>query len=336
MMGNAKNKEAILEVRNLNLFFPLREGRMNRVVGTKKVVNDVSFRIEKGETLALVGESGCGKTELIRSILGIDPKTSGEIIYNGKNTDEMTQDEKKKMLYHAPIIFQDTGAALHPRMTIEETLTEPLILSGWKDPEKRRAEVKRIMDQVGLDESFRDRYPHQISGGQRQRVVIARALIVQPEIILADEPISALDVSLQAQIINLLIDLQEAYNMGILLIAHDLAIVRQIASNIMIMYLGRIMESAPAADIYKNAKHPYTKVLLTAAPSITRGIRDLGFRLDLKVGDTPDMAHPPKGCPFCTRCVFADERCCEEDPKEEWIAEGHMVRCHHWKALEGK
>lgn len=334
-MGNTK-KEAILEVKDLNLYFPLREGLLNRVVGTKKVVNNVSFQIGKGETLALVGESGCGKTELIRAILDIDPKTSGQILYNGKNTDEMTKEEKRSMLFHAPIIFQDTGAALHPRMTIEETLEEPLILSGWKDAEKRKAEVKRIMDQVGLDESFLKRYPHQISGGQRQRVVIARALIVQPEIILADEPISALDVSLQAQIINLLIDLQEEYNMGILLIAHDLAIVRQIANNIMIMYLGKIMESAPAQEIYKNAKHPYTKVLLTAAPSITRGIRDMGFQLDLKVGDTPDMAHPPKGCPFCTRCIFAEGRCLEEDPKEEWITEEHMVRCHRWKELEGK
>lgn len=212
-------------------------------------------------------------------------------------------------------------------MSIRESLEEPLILNGIQDPKEREKIILNVLEQVGLAPMFLERYPHQLSGGQRQRVVIARCLVVTPEIIFADEPISALDVSLQAQVINMLMDLQEEYHLSMLLVAHDLAVVRQIADKIMIMYFGKIVEYAPSKEIYKNAQHPYTKVLLKAAPSISKGLEDAGFDIALKPGDLPDPANPPKGCPFCTRCIYADERCMNEKPEQTMVSENHMVMC---------
>lgn len=197
-----------------------------------------------------------------------------------------------------------------------------------KDRKKRQEIVANTLQEVGLDPQYSTRYPHELSGGQRQRVTIARSLVERPEIILADEPISALDVSLQAQVLNLLMDLQDEFELAMLFVAHDLAVVRQIADDIMIMYMGQIMEASPSADIYENARHPYTKVLLKSAPSIAKGLTDESFHLDLKVGDTPDPANPPSGCLFHTRCMLADERCCREAPAYREITPGHFVRCH--------
>lgn len=320
--------ENILYCKDLLKQYPVKKGIFNKVVGQKNIVDHVSLELEKGKTLAIVGESGCGKTVLTRVLLGIEEKTDGKIVFNGKSVDDMTSAEKSKMRSKIQMIFQDTLGSLHPRMSIRESLEEPLILNGIKDQKERERIILDTLSQVGLTPMYLDRYPHQLSGGQRQRIVIARCLVVTPEIIFADEPISALDVSLQAQVINMLMDLQEKYKLSMLLIAHDLAVVRQIADRIMIMYFGQIVESAPSKEIYKNAQHPYTKVLLKAAPSISKGLEGAGFDIDLKPGDIPDPAEQIQGCPFCSRCIYADEHCMKVRPEEKEIAPGHMVRCH--------
>ena len=279
-------KDIVLSCDNLLKQYPVKKGMFNKVVGQKNIVDHVSLELEKGKTLAIVGESGCGKTVLTRVLLGIEDKTDGSIVFEGKSVDDMTPQEKSNMKAKIQMIFQDTLGSLHPRMSIRESLEEPLILNGVKDKEERE------------------------------------------KIIFADEPISALDVSLQAQVINMLMDLQDKYKLSMLLIAHDLAVVRQIADQIKIMYFGEIVESAPSSEIYKNAQHPYTKVLLKAAPSISKGLEDAGFDIDLKPGDIPDPAKPMPGCPFCTRCIYADERCMKERPEETEVSPGHTVRCH--------
>lgn len=321
-------EESILEIRNLKKQYPVRKGLFNKLVATKYVVDGVSFKINKGETLALVGESGCGKSVLLRLLIGLENLTEGEIIFTGKKLSEMTAIERKLLQRKQQLIFQDSLGALHPRFTVQKSLEEPLIINGMKDKNKRLQIIHETMNKVGLDIKYCTRYPHELSGGQRQRVNIARALVERPELIIADEPISALDVSLQAQVINLLMDLQEEYNLSMLFVAHDLAVVRQIANQIVIMYCGKILESASSAEIYENAKHPYTKVLLKSAPSIKKGITDEGFNLDLKVGDTPDPANPPSGCLFHTRCMEADEYCMREIPQNKEIAPGHFACCH--------
>ena len=300
-------KDIVLSCDNLLKQYPVKKGMFNKVVGQKNIVDHVSLELEKGKTLAIVGESGCGKTVLTRVLLGIEDKTDGSIVFEGKSVDDMTPQEKSDMKAKIQMIFQDTLGSLHPRMSIRESLEEPLILNGVKDKEEREKIILDTLSQVGMAPMFLDRYPHQLSGGQRQRIIIARCLVVTPKIIFADEPISALDVSLQAQVINMLMDLQDKYKLSMLLIAHDLAVVRQIADQIKIMYFGEIVESAP---------------------SISKGLEDAGFDIDLKPGDIPDPAKPMPGCPFCTRCIYADERCMKERPEETEVSPGHTVRCH--------
>lgn len=321
-------KDIILSCEKLTKQYPIKKGLFNKVVGQKNIVDKVSLELEKGKTLAIVGESGCGKTVLTRVLLGIEDKTDGTITFAGKSIDDMNMSEKKKMRAKIQMIFQDTLGSLHPRMSIRESLEEPLILNGVRDKKEREKIILDTLAQVGMTSMFLDRYPHQLSGGQRQRIVIARCLVVTPEIIFADEPISALDVSLQAQVINMLMDLQEKYKLSMLLIAHDLAVVRQIADRIMIMYFGQIVESAPSSEIYKNAQHPYTKVLLKAAPSISKGLENVGFDIDLKPGDIPDPSQKMEGCPFCTKCIYADEHCAKVKPKLKEVSPGHTVLCH--------
>ncbi len=325
MMGGS-----ILKVKNLKKHYPVYKGLFNKQVATRHVVNGVDIDIPKSKTVALVGESGCGKTVLLRVILGIESPTEGEISFFGKNLSSMTRQEKREMRRKVQMIFQDASTALHPRFTVMESLAEPLILSGMKDKDEIEQLVCQILERVGLDSAYRFRFPDSLSGGQRQRVVIARALIERPELILADEPVSALDVSLQAQVLNLLMDLQEEYKLSMLFVAHDLAVVRQIADHILIMYAGLILESAPSREIYENAQHPYTRVLLDSAPSISKGIRDETIHINdiLKIGDTPDPAKLPTGCVFHTRCVYATERCMTEFPQKREVAPDHFVCCH--------
>ncbi len=317
----------IISCNNVKKYYPIRDGIFNRIKDWKHIVDGLSFKLEQGKTLALVGESGCGKSVLLRLILGLENVTEGEIYFKGKSVYDLSEMQRLTMKSEIGMIFQDTLAALHPRMSIMESLKEPLLLNGMKDRKQMEKVIIDTLECVGMAPDFLNRYPHQLSGGQLQRIAIARALIIDPQVILADEPISALDVSLQAQVINMLIDLQESRNLSILLVAHDLAVVRQIASDIMIMYLGTIVESGKSSDIYKNAKHPYTKVLLKAAPSISKGINNEPFHLDLKVGDTPNPENPPKGCSFCTKCMEATERCLLERPEPKEVSPRHFVSC---------
>jgi oligopeptide transport system ATP-binding protein len=325
--------EPILKIDNLVKHYPIRKGLFNKQVATKRVVDGISFEIPTGQTVALVGESGCGKTVLLRTIIGLEEPTGGNVFYKGQNYSEMNREEIREMRSKVQMIFQDSAAALHPRFTVMESLAEPLILNGMKDKEQLIARIMEILYKVGLDASYATRYPRTLSGGQRQRVVIARALVERPELILADEPISALDVSLQAQVLNLLMDLKDEYKLSMLFVAHDLAVVRQIADYILIMYGGKIMEAAPAEEIYSNAKHPYTIVLLKSAPSIKKGIKGEDFHLELKVGDAPDPANPPTGCLFHTRCVYATENCSKIIPSTQEVSPGHFVSCDRFSEL---
>jgi oligopeptide/dipeptide ABC transporter ATP-binding protein len=318
----------ILEIENLNKHYPIREGFFNKQVGIKQVVNCISLKIEDGETVALVGESGCGKSALLRTIIGLEQPTNGKVLYKDQNIHEMDKRGVKEFRKKVQLIFQNAFTALHPRFTIEQSLEEVLILNGMKNRKKREQIIIETLKKVGLDPIYRFRYPEQLSGGQCQRVIIARALVEQPDLILADEPISSLDVSLQAQVLNLLMDLQEEYKMSMLFVAHDLAVVRQMASKIMIMYAGTILESGSSSEIYNNPQHPYTRVLLKSAPSITKGINEVGFNLDIKVGDTPSPESLPAGCLFNTRCMYSEERCFQERPMPKLVAPGHYVICH--------
>jgi len=318
----------ILEIINVNKHYPIRKGFFNHQVGLKKVVNHINFKIEDGETVALVGESGCGKSVLLRTIIGLERPTDGRIIFKEKNIYEMEKSEKKEFRRKVQLIFQNAFIALHPRFTIEQSMEEVLILTGMKDRKKRKMIIINTLKKVGLDPMYRLRYPEQLSGGQCQRVIIARALVEQPDLILADEPISSLDVSLQAQVLNLLMDLQEEFKMSMLFVAHDLAVVRQIASKIMIMYAGTILESGPSSEIYNNPQHPYTKVLLKSAPSISKGINEEGFNLDIKVGDIPSPDSLPEGCLFNTRCMYSVKRCFHEIPMVTKVTPDHFVSCH--------
>ena len=284
-----------------------------------EAVKDFSLEVEDQEFIIFVGPSGCGKSTTLRMIAGLEEISSGELKIDGRVVNDVEPKDRD-----IAMVFQNY--ALYPHMTVFDNMAFGLKLRKVpKDEIKKKVEeAAKILDL----EKLLDRKPKALSGGQRQRIIIARCLVVTPKIIFADEPISALDVSLQAHVINMLMDLQDKYKLSMLLIAHDLAVVRQIADQIKIMYFGEIVESASSSEIYKNAQHPYTKVLLKAAPSISKGLEDAGFDIDLKPGDIPDPAKPMPGCPFCTRCIYADERCMKERPEETEVSPGHTVRCH--------
>jgi len=316
---------ALLEVRDLKKHFPIHGGLLSRVVGQVKAVDGVSFDLDPGETLGLVGESGCGKTTAGRSLLRLIEPTAGQVHFAGKDLMALGGAELRAMRRNIQIIFQDPYSSLNPRMTVEDIVGEALVVHGLATRKERRKVVQDLLERCGLSAKYIGRYPHEFSGGQRQRVGIARALALKPQFIVCDEAVSALDVSIQAQIVNLLMDLQEEFNLAYLFIAHDLSVVEHISHRVAVMYLGRIVELSPKKEIYELPLHPYTRALLSAVP--VPDPRHRRERIILE-GDVPSPINPPSGCAFHTRCWLAEDRCKTELPELRDLGAGHFVRCH--------
>ena len=295
--------------------------------GILKAVNHVSFDIKKGETLGLVGESGCGKSTLGRTVMGIYPASSGEVVYDGKVLNIKKNKDRMEYAKKAQMIFQDPYASLNPRMTVGDIIAEGMEIHDMYDAEGRKKRVQELLELVGLNKDFANRFPHEFSGGQRQRIGIARALAVEPEFIVCDEPISALDVSIQSQVINLLIDLQKKLGLTYLFIAHDLDIVRYISDRIAVMYLGHLVELGTSDEVYNNALHPYSQALLSAVPIPDPELEKEKKRIILQ-GDVPSPIDLPHGCPFAGRCMYVCDKCREERPELREVRPGHFVACH--------
>ncbi len=320
-------KEIYLHIDNLKKYFPITQGLIRRKVGDIKAVDGISFDIYKGETLGLVGESGCGKTTTGRVILQLYPATSGKILLEGQNLADLGGEELRKMRPRMQMIFQDPHASLNPRMTVGSIVSEPLIEHSVVRGKERQARVEQLLDLVGLDPIHANRYPHEFSGGQRQRIGIARALALNPDFIVCDEPIACLDVSIQAQVVNLLEDLQSEFGITYLFISHDLSMIRHISQRVAVMYLGRIMELADRKEVYENPLHPYTQALLSAIPYPDPVLEEKRVQIIL-IGDVPSPANPPPGCPFNTRCPIAVELCSQEVPEWRELRSEHKVACH--------
>lgn len=320
--------DVLLRVRDLKMHFPIRSGILGRVTGAIKAVDGVSFDIMKGETLGLVGESGCGKTTTGRAVLQLYEPTSGEVSFRGVDLASQSKDQVRRTRRHMQMIFQDPYASLNPQMRVSEIIARPLRVHGLVSEARQEKEiVADIMQKVGLNVSFRDRFPHEFSGGQRQRIGIARALATSPDFIVCDEPISALDVSIQAQIVNLLEQLREELGLTYLFIAHDLSMVRYLSTRVGVMYLGKMVELSTSDDLYEHPLHPYTKALLSAIPIPDPPLERKRQRVLLS-GDPPSPANPPAGCRFCTRCPIAVEQCRQVEPEFREAATGHWVACH--------
>ncbi len=328
-MGHDESKagETLLHVENLKMYFPIYAGVFRRQVGTIKAVDGISFDIHRGETLGLVGESGCGKTTAGRVILRLYDATEGKVVLDGVNITSLGGEELRKVRPRMQMVFQDPHASLNPRMTVGSIIAEPLQEHGLLNKRERKTKVEELLSAVGLDPKFTNRYPHEFSGGQRQRIGIARALALNPDFIICDEPIAALDVSIQAQVVNLLEDLQQQFNLTYLFISHDLSMIRHIADRVAVMYLGKIVELASRDDLYGAPKHPYTQALLSAVPIPEPEIESTREHILLK-GDLPSPANPPDGCNFCTRCPVVEEICHVEDPVWREIGNGRYVACH--------
>ncbi len=320
----SETAEPVLKVKNLCKFFPIKSGFFNTARGSVKAVNDLSFTIAQGKTYSLVGESGCGKTTTGRTILRLIEPTSGQVTFNGKDLCSLNPEELRHTRQQMQIIFQDPFSSLNPRHTIFDIISEGLILHQNLSQEQIKKEILQILKDVGLEEEYLDRYPHEFSGGQRQRIAIARALAVKPEFIVCDESVSALDVSIQAQIINLLQDLQKEKGIAYLFITHDLAVVRHISHKVGVMYLGQLMEEADVDELFENPLHPYTKALLSAIPVIDPAQKRKRIPLH---GEIPSAANPPAGCPFHPRCPEARPECSSGEIAESIAPNGHKVRC---------
>ena len=319
--------EKLLEVKNLVKHFPVRGGVFSRVRAHVRAVDGISFDIEEGETLGLVGESGCGKSTAGRAILRLIEPTAGEVIFKGINILDLEREKMRQLRREMQIIFQDPYASLNPRMTIGSIVGEPLTIHKIAKGKKRDEEVASILQRVGLRPEHMRRYPHEFSGGQRQRIGIARALALNPKVIIADEPVSALDVSIQAQVINLLQDLQKDFGIAYLVISHDLSVVQHICDKIAVMYLGEIVEIAEADELIMSPRHPYTEALLSAVPVPDPAAGGQKERIILR-GDVPSPVNPPSGCRFHTRCPYKEDICAAEVPPLQVISDGHMTACH--------
>ena len=326
-MSESSNHE-LLRVVDLVKHFPITRGIIfQKQVGAVHAVDGVSFEIKKGETFGLVGESGCGKSTTGRTILQLYKPTSGKVYYGDVDLTTLPSEDMRKMRRKMQMIFQDPYASLNPRMTVGEIIGEPLIVHNLAKNSEIQDRVGRLLELVGLNPAYVNRYPHEFSGGQRQRIGVARALALQPELIICDEPISALDVSIQAQVVNLLEDLQDQFGLTYLFIAHDLSMVRHISDRVGVMYLGKIVELASRNDVYANPLHPYTKALLSAVPVADPLIEEKRERIILQ-GDVPSPVNPPSGCHFRTRCPLAIELCAQKEPEWREITPSHWVACH--------
>jgi oligopeptide transport system ATP-binding protein len=319
--------KVLLEARNISKYFPVKAGIFQREVARVYAVNDVSFTLNRGETLGIVGESGCGKSTLARALIRLYEPSSGSVHFDGQDFTSLNAAELKKARRKMQMIFQDPYASLNPRMSIGKILEEPLLLHNVGTPEQRRSKVLSLLKRVGLREDAVSRYPHEFSGGQRQRVGIARALALEPDLVLCDEAVSALDVSIQAQVLNLLVELQQEFGLTYLFISHDLAVVKYISDRVAVMYLGRVAEIASSDDLYQSPKHPYTKALLASLPIPDPRKR---ARVEPLSGEVPSPSNPPSGCYFHTRCQQATQHCRTEAPVLRILDDNpnHQVACH--------
>jgi oligopeptide transport system ATP-binding protein len=326
--------ERLLEVDNLKMYFPITQGIiLQRRVGFVRAVDDISFFIRKGETLGLVGESGCGKSTTGRAILQLYKPTEGRVTFLGKDLVTMKGGDLRRMRREMQMIFQDPYASLNPRMTVGSIIGEPLEIHNLAKGKAKQERVQELLRLVGLNPYFANRYPHEFSGGQRQRIGIARALAVEPSFIVCDEPISALDVSIQAQVINLLEELQAKLELTYLFIAHDLAVVRHISDRVAVMYVGKLVEVTDRDSLYENPLHPYTRALLSAVPVPDPALEAQRTRMIL-VGDVPSPVNPPSGCRFNPRCPYAEDNCVTDEPRLLEVKPGHWAACHYWKEIE--
>ena len=325
--------QPLLEVKDLKKYFPIKGGIFSKTIGHVQAVDGISFSLFPGETVGLVGESGCGKSTAARAILRLIEPSAGEVIFEGQDILQLGKKPMRSLRREMQIIFQDPYASLNPRMTVASIVGEPLEIHRIAKGREKEEKVANILEKVGLRPEHMRRYPHEFSGGQRQRIGIARALALNPKLIIGDEPVSALDVSIQAQVINLLEDLQQEFNLTYLIIAHDLSVVEHISDRVAVMYLGKIVEMSTDRELYQNPSHPYTEALLSAVPRPDPTIKKQRIILP---GDVPSPINPPSGCRFHTRCLYAKADCKTVEPQLEDIGGGHYVACHYWQEVQAK